>query len=871
MLATAITVALGGTAADVGAVKLPDGTQLSFLAGASQVVGCGFGTINQTTGTCTFNGTSTGTELTDVGGSYFGMDTNGDGIFQPGDKTILSMFSPIVFGAPSQKSLGAHPGPIAGGEQPTIDTPWFFAGNTGMSQFGTPPTTITDLGGSQNLDFSGWQVVWSGFNETNTLGTGAGFTYIPMGDVASLECFPPGSTGLPSEPPPSPPPTAKPCASGDDYIATMDAHVPTAFTTTAYQLHLQGTVTLPGEPPTSTDVPTVTTLVDNPIDIDMLPFVGSSQNFVVNSLTAVTGPGNGTAVGTNTAEPLPANGGAASFKYTPNLTYSGPDSFDYTIANLVGVSPVSTVSLDVQLNVAPVAVDDQHQVQTAVLDGAPQKVRVLDNDTDANNGRGLIGGIDPATLTIISQPATGTCTADTNPASLDYGTITYAQTAPSVAGTFTCTYKVSDSDPVNGPLTSNTASLAVTVASTTSDWPVGLASDVIPILFFNPGEPGDPNDPANQLAPITNGSYFTMEVQVGQLIFTPMLPGPDGGVVIGYEQPGEGSHPDAPNGTEEPAVDMPWIFFGNTGFMWTKNGGVTGNPDGTLKFGGEQTGPDTYTQGRWMVSWNGNEEIDLGGDKANFPQDLGFATISCTPAPCQDQSTYSLEYAAHVPAGDPSGFDEVPFTIHLEGTVGFLDGNLKASSGTVSQFMRMNASDVGVPDSEVRLQCTGSCFDYTIDGVTGKEFIVLPLAGGVPFNPVWRILDNGVWRSFDTSNGDTVKSAPFAPGGVACPNPGDSAYGDLTEGHQCIELGITDNGPNDLNPVLGSISDPSGMGGGGSAGGGSSFVDTRTSSTSGCSLVVDNNAGAAERGDWWLLAGFLAWLGLSRGKKRVNH
>lgn len=868
VLATAITVALGGVAANVGAVKLPDGAQLSFATGAARVVGCGYGTINPTTGTCTSSGTPTGTELTDVGGSYFGMDTNGDGIFQPGDKTILSMFSPVVLGAAPQKSLGAHPGAPTGGEQPTIDDPWFFAGNTGMSQFGTSPTTITDLGASQTLDFSGWQVVWSGFNETNTAGTGAGFTFIPMGDVASLQCFPQGSIGLPSEPLPSPPPVAKPCASGDDYIAIMDAHVPNAFTSTDYQLHLEGTVTLPGNPPTSSDVPTVNTLVDNPVTINMLPFVGSTADFIVDSLTAVTGPGNGGAVGTNTAATTAGAGGAASFAYTPNSAYSGPDSFNYTIANASGASPVSTVSLDVQVNQPPAAVDDTLEVQTAVLDATPQIARVLDNDTDINNARGLIGGIAPATLTVVSQPATGSCTADTDPASLDFGTIAYAQTAPSVAGTFTCTYRVSDSDPVNGALTSNPASLVVTVTNTSSDWPVALPSDIIPVLYIQPGEPGDPADPGNQLKPITVGSFFTMEVELGKLIYTPMLPGPDRGVVIGWDQPSTGSHPGAPNGTEEPAVDMPWNFFGNTGFMWTKNGGVVGNPDGTLKFGGEQTGPNTYTQGRWMVNWNGNEEIDLGGDPANFPEDLGFATITCTPAPCQDQSTFELEYAAHVPAGDPSGFDEVPFTIHFEGTVGFLDGNLKASSGTVSQFMRMNASDVGVADSEVRLQCAAGCFDYTVNGVSGKELIVLPLAGGVPTNPVWRILDNGTWRSFDTGAGDTIKSAPFTPGDVECPNPGDAAYGDLTEGHQCIELGISDNGPNDLDPATGTISDPSGMGSGNPD---DAFQDARTSNTSGCSLVVNNNASAAGRSDWWVLAGFLAWIGWSRGKKHVKH
>ncbi len=221
-IATGIMLAMGGVSMSAQAALTTSST-LEFDAGASFVSGCGFGSINPTTGTCTFNGTPTNTEQTDMGGSFFGMDTNGDGTFQPGEKTALSMFAPIHIGSTNQ-ALGAHPGAPSGGESPAVDNPWFFAGATGMSQVGSAISVISDFGSVKTLDFSGWQVRWAGFNESNTKGTGAGFTYIPMGAVATITC------------------DTSTCSTSSSYSLVMDAHVPVAFTTTAYQLNLAGKV-----------------------------------------------------------------------------------------------------------------------------------------------------------------------------------------------------------------------------------------------------------------------------------------------------------------------------------------------------------------------------------------------------------------------------------------------------------------------------------------------------------------------------------------------------------------------------------------------------------------------------------------------------
>jgi len=221
-IATAMLLATGGVSMSAQAALTTSST-LEFDTGVAIITGCGFGAINPTTGTCTFGGTSTGTELTDMGGSFFGMDTNGDGVFQPGEKTALSMFAPIHIGS-TNAALGAHPGAPDGSESPVIDNPWFFAGATGMSQLGSPISVISNFGSVKTLDFSGWQVRWAGFNETNPAGPGAGSTYIPMGATATITC------------------STSSCSTSSTFSLVMDAHVPVAFTSTAYQLNLAGHV-----------------------------------------------------------------------------------------------------------------------------------------------------------------------------------------------------------------------------------------------------------------------------------------------------------------------------------------------------------------------------------------------------------------------------------------------------------------------------------------------------------------------------------------------------------------------------------------------------------------------------------------------------
>ncbi len=736
---------------------------------------------------------------------------------------------------------------------------WLFFSNSGM-EFTTNPIIVVnpdvngDGGITQTLDFSGWRVTWNsipainmggGIQDCGTTGSpnpacgGPTGTFDNGTQLATIVC------------------SAADCPAGSTFTLTYAAVVPVGdpsnFGGVNYTVNLTGSIVDTTKVPI-TNNDSDRTIVDNPVTIDVVSNDNPKPDD--NSITITSGPTAGGSTDTSNLD--------GTVIYTPGTGLGGPvssplvDTFVYAGSNVNGPSNPAVgpgiVTVNVTVNEAPVAVDDTGAVGTAVLDNTPLVIDILANDTDANNDPGQPGGIDVQQVTIANNSGnTGTCTDNND------GTISYSQVGASVGVVDTCTYTVKDID-VNGALTSNTATVTITVTETTSDWPTTLPPNVIPILTFEPGV----GVPDQSIKP--EKSWFSMQVSASTIIYTTIKPGPDGGFIIGYDQPATGSHTGSPNGSEQPGFTAPWLFFSNTGFDLTRNGGITGNPDGTLDF---------FT--KYVVTWNSIPVINLGGS-SQFPEDLGFATITCSDKPCQDGSTFALEYAAHVEdvAGLPaSGFNGVPYQLYLEGTVVFLDSSLDASDGTVTNQTRLAAGDPSVPDdATVDLQCVGGCFDYTISGVTtgSRVSIVLPLAGGVPNSPVWRILDNGAWRNFDTSVGDSVKSAPFITGasGMVCPNTGDAAYIDLSNdtsvnlGHQCIQLSITDNGLNDLDPTNGVISDPSGLGTAGIP----PFVDNRTSNTSGCSIAA-TPVNPAQRGDWWLLAGLIGLLGWVR--KRCQH
>ena len=90
--------------------------------------------------------------------------------------------------------------------------------------------------------------------------------------------------------------------------------------------------------------------------------------------------------------------------------------------------------------------------------------------------------------------------------------------------------------------------------------------------------------------------------------------------------------------------------------------------------------------------------------------------------------------------------------------------------------------------------------------------MVIPLGGTAPADALYRkYFANIGWQSFVDGGRDSVESAPGTA--ETCPAPGSSQYQPgLTEGHYCVQLTLSDGGPNDADGAANrSIADPGGV------------------------------------------------------------
>ncbi len=160
---------------------------------------------------------------------------------------------------------------------------------------------------------------------------------------------------------------------------------------------------------------------------------------------------------------------------------------------------------------------------------------------------------------------------------------------------------------------------------------------------------------------VKTGSYFGMDTN-GSATITPAertAISQNAGLILGTAQAASGSHSGAPNGTESPGIDNAWSFFGNTGMHYSAS------PTNVLSATGNTA---TIDLSGWGVTWNGIPAINMGSG-AWAGNANGVADIVCG-VDCAAGDTYTLDYSATVPAGDPSGFGNVMYNLHLVGTVG---------------------------------------------------------------------------------------------------------------------------------------------------------------------------------------------------------
>lgn len=153
---------------------------------------------------------------------------------------------------------------------------------------------------------------------------------------------------------------------------------------------------------------------------------------------------------------------------------------------------------------------------------------------------------------------------------------------------------------------------------------------------------------------VSGGSYFACDCN-GNLVISidemfPIAPGSDGGIVVGTTQmPGQ--------------IDDYWNFFTIPGRHYTTVP-VTGGTTNGVDLSG------------WTMDWNGGS-IELPSD-AWTPTNCATWGIACSGYADGVAvfswsgvygDAYTLDYSARVPQGHPSGFDSVPFFLHLEGVV----------------------------------------------------------------------------------------------------------------------------------------------------------------------------------------------------------
>ena len=390
--------------------------------------------------------------------------------------------------------------------------------------------------------------------------------------------------------------------------------------------------------------------------------------------------------------------------------------------------------------------------------------------------------------------------------------------------------------------------------------------------------PGGGNLPCTsaQVTNVATGSYFGMDmngdskIEAGEKTAIALFQGVPSGAIT----TASGSHTGAPNGSEDIGIDKPWEFFGNTGmdFVKTPVTLLSGTaPNFTLDFSG------------WNVTWNGIPAINMG---ANAWAPLNCSQIGCTGQTFTNGSAnltwdgtsgdpFTLTYSATVPAGDPSGFGGVHYYLYLTGTV-IVPQPITSDAGTVTPMTvgshtfastRIGDSDLaaaGIPSDPdtTYYYPLHLYYDFTVNSTTSAN-IVIPLASPLPANAVYRLYNpnTSTWSNFQASAGNLISSAPGTPG--TCPAAGNSSYAlGLTQGDYCVELTIVQGGVDDTDSNPSTISDPGGI----AVGTAPAAVDTRTSGTSGCS-ISPKPVNPFKRSDWFLLLGFVTWLGFWRRKR----
>lgn len=266
----------------------------------------------------------------------------------------------------------------------------------------------------------------------------------------------------------------------------------------------------------------------------------------------------------------------------------------------------------------------------------------------------------------------------------------------------------------------------------------------------------------------------------------------------------------------------------------------------------------------------------------------------------QDSFTYTVSNMDPTPSN--------PATVKIDIVASALTSSGSYGRGSYASDTKVNSANgfltdadlttLGVPKDDtpftgVAVRCAGGCYDFQVTGVTNGaavNIVLPPLSAVIATDSRYRKFiaptagGTKVWVNFDTSNSiDKISSAPKDSGG-GCPLPASLTWIPWTgatpplpvpTGHQCVRLTITDGGPNDDDhSANGTIVDLGGVGSGTAAAAEtiptpSGLNDFSSSSGGGCT-ITDTSRTARDSADWWLVGGFIAWLGMVIRRKRTQ-
>ena len=559
----------------------------------------------------------------------------------------------------------------------------------------------------------------------------------------------------------------------------------------------------------------------------------------VDPTTVVAQNGNH---GTTTVDP-----DSGIVTYLPETGFIGEDSFTYTVRDNNGAeSEVATVEITI-VNAPPVAAD--FKVTMNIARQQSIDINLIENATDTD------GTVDPGSVELASEAGHGSVVLDTTS-----GIATYTPDS-GYLGSDHFSYTVQDDE---GDI-SEAGKVSINVADTS-----GAVLNEKAILAMETGTGGESKP--------DKGSWFAMEINAGRWTYTG-LSGKNG-VQIGAAQPAS-SNPLIAD------IDNPWKFFGNLGVHQSLSAVTILNDDGaghvTLDFSG------------WGVAWNSIPNIPMlnnphgGVDGGATLNAVGEAVMVCE-VDCSENDHYSLDYTATVPPGDPSGFGNVKYHLHLEGQVLLTkrivgggnsnaahdvesvsaidaDGEPAALSAGGTATSLGKTSGVGISSRELARpdpllnpddgqQCIGGCIDIHATSLGAGEYIdvVFLLDQDIPDGSIYRVFKDQKWTGFDGS-GDNQLGSANADADGRCTGPEGVFSPGLTAGARCVFLRIADGGPNDTDgAVNGQVSHLGGLLNAGSP-------NRPRGSSSGCSISGDP-VRLWQRADWIILAAFLLWLGL---------